>query len=103
MTNVSGGFAGINETYNIGDITWLFDATQNILKVNNSHPQETIYDGLDSGIYTFEMTDVEGKQFIFINDSEFGSYTVKDNELVINQNEFPYASGADGFIMVFHK
>ena len=99
LKNVSGGFAGINIDYTLGEVKWTFIRNNNTLIVENyidSTGTEDIYAGLDSGTYSYEI-ELEGeKQLLFIDDIKRGEINIIDDILKID-----YGVVADGFITIF--
>ncbi|HET8838878.1 MAG TPA: hypothetical protein VFM82_07800 [Flavobacteriaceae bacterium] len=100
LKNISGGFAGINADFEDDAIEWTFNEETSVLTINNTHPNddETIYDGLESGTYTYELSTVDGENQIYINDVFFGVYVLSASELVIDQD-----IGADGYVFSFER
>jgi len=99
LKNISGGLAGINDDYNQELIIWIFDSQTLTLTVENNNSQNTIYDGLDSGIYSYSLLERDGNSYLIVEDTEFGGYTFTENILILDQNETSTGSGADGFII----
>jgi hypothetical protein len=106
LINVTGGLAGVNNDFEIGDIVWKFDNPQNgLVTVINNNTDDTIEDALDSGQYQYLFIEQDDTLFIAIEDNEYGGITISEDELsfTINQNETTSGSGADGFIYEFEK
>ena len=103
LINISGGIAGNNIDFENRLIFWSFNSENSTLTITNNNSDSTINDGLDSGTYSYSIQNSNGKSFLFINNSEFGNITVLDGELLINQNIFTNANGADGFILKLNK
>ncbi len=101
VKNISGGIAGINDDYDIGMITWEFD--NQVLTIENNESQGNIYSGFESGTYNYSINEINGNNYIILNNDEFGGYTLSVNNLTINQNETSSGSGADGFILQFER
>jgi len=101
IKNISGGFAGINDEYETGIITWTFN--NQILTVENNDIQGNIYSGFETGTYSYSSTEINGANYIIIENSEYGGYTLSTNNLTINQNETTSGSGADGFMLQFER
>ena len=97
IKNISGGIAGIDDNYETGIITWTFN--NQILIVENNESQGNIYSGFESGTYNYSINEINGNNYIIINNDEYGGYTFSINNLTINQNETSNGSGADGFIL----
>jgi len=87
LKNISGGIAGINDDYNQGIIKWIFNSQSLTLIVENNNSQNTIYDGFLSGIYNYSILESGGNSFLIVEDTEFGGYTLMENNLMIDQNK----------------
>lgn len=103
LKNIVGGFAGIDDDYDTGVITWTFNNQNLMLNVENNSSQETIYSGFETGTYSYAIVENNGSEFILINDEEYGKYVIDVNGLVINQNEIQVGVGSDGFILQFER
>ncbi|MCL6265846.1 hypothetical protein [Flagellimonas myxillae] len=102
ITNISGGFAGINDDYEPSTIVWSFNATTSQVLVTNNNTQDGIlYDGLSSGSYPYSLLINEGKQFLEIDGQEFAGINRTNVALVLDQNQTTSGSGADGFVLRF--
>jgi len=99
LKNISGGLVGINDDYNQGIIKWIFDNQALTLTVENNNSQNTIYDGFESGIYSYSILESGGNSYLIVEDTEFGGYTLTEKNLIIDQNKTSTGSGADGFII----
>lgn len=103
LKNISGGLAGINDDYNQGIIKWIFDSQALTLTVENNNSQNTIYDGFESGIYSYSILESGGNSYLIVEDTEFGGYTLTENNLMIDQNKTSTGSGADGFVIALER
>ncbi|OUR94254.1 hypothetical protein A9Q87_00995 [Flavobacteriales bacterium 34_180_T64] len=103
LKNISGGFAGIDDEYDSGIITWTFNNQNLMLNVINNSSQESIYSGYESGTYTYSITESNGSEYIVINTEVFGKLILLGNNLTLNQDETPSGSGADGFLLQFER
>jgi hypothetical protein len=101
VKNISGGFAGIDDDYDTGIITWTFN--NQILTIENNESQGNIYSGFESGTYYYSTNEINGNNYIIINNAEYGGFTLSVNNLTINQNETSSGSGADGFMLQFER
>ncbi len=101
MTKVSGGFAGVNETFEKGDIIWnLNDGNSTLIITKNTTKP---YSGLDEGVYSYAIEVIDGKQYFTINQIEFGGLTNGNATMIINENERSGGQGADGFVFEFER
>ncbi len=103
LKNISGGLAGINDDYNQGIIKWIFDSQALTLTVENNNSQNTIYDGFESGIYSYSILESGGNSYLIVEDAEFGVFTLTENNLMLDQNIISTGSGADGFIIELER
>ncbi|GGK24134.1 hypothetical protein GCM10007962_17920 [Yeosuana aromativorans] len=103
LVNVSGGVSGVDIDYNVGDIVWLFDEVNTKLTVTNTNTDDTLEDGLDSGTYPYSVINNSHDLFLSIDGTEFGSFTVSGNQLIIDQNITTGGTGADGYVYTFQK
>ncbi len=103
LKNIVGGFAGIDDDYETGMVTWTFYTQNSTLQVENNTNQETIYSGFETGNYSYTSVQNNGNEYILINDEEYGGYLIDVDGLVINQNEIQDGVGSDGFILKFER
>lgn len=103
LINVSGGFAGIDETFEKGDITWSFDDGASTLTVLINEDSNALFTGLPEGTYTYSILEVSRKQYLIIDAIERGRLTYADNQMVLNENDISTGSGADNFVFTFMK
>ena len=103
LINVSGGFAGISEDFEQGSIVWIFNEAQGTLQVNKQMTPNSIYEGLASGSYDYEMVVHDGNNFLFVDQLEIGGVSISNNEMLINQNLMINGSGADKFVLKLVK
>ena len=104
VENISGGFAGINDDYETGTITWTFTtATSKLQVVNNNGLAGIIYDGLPTEEYGYSILEVEKELFLHINGQEFAGITLLNGQLILDQNKTTSGTGADGFVLRFKQ
>lgn len=104
VVNISGGFAGINDDYERGSIIWDFDSVSSTLSVSNTHEKkDVLYDGFPTGAYNYMIITSENSSYLQINEGEFAGIELRDNQLILNQNQSTSGTGADGFVLVFQK
>jgi len=102
LINISGGIAGVNNDFQQGAIIWILNPQSSTLAIENNNTDNN-YDGFDSGIYSYNIQNINGEIFIIIEVIEFGGITQLPNELIIDQNITSNGNGADGFILRFEK
>ncbi|WP_264520784.1 hypothetical protein [Flavobacterium sp. N1994] len=94
LVNVSGTFAGINNNFTVGMITWDFNPITQTVTVTNNNTDPNLWDVLETGVYPYHFVNNPESpcgQSIDINGSAYGCYSISNNTLVIDQ------SIADGF------
>lgn len=100
LTNVSGGFAGVDDDFTKGEIVWSFEAKGETLKVDNKDESNAIYKGLPTGTYAYSVLQGKDKYYLLVNDKEMGGILLAETKLVLDQNSTSFGSGADGFVLV---
>ena len=103
LKNISGGFVGIDNDFNDGVIVWTFNQLNGVLVIQNDNDSSAIYDGLASGTYTFRILEKEEKEYLIIDNRELGGMILRQNELIIDQNDMSTGSGADRFVLKLQK
>lgn len=104
LTHVSGGVAGVDETFDMETIIWTFNEATNMLTVENTNEDNSKEDGLVSGSYSYSIAYVGNKSFLTISSNEFGEIVfTSENKISIDQNSTSEGSGADGFIYTFTR
>ncbi|RKS01823.1 hypothetical protein [Flavobacterium sp. 102] len=94
LINVSGTFAGIDNNFAPGLITWNFNPTTQTVTVVNNNTDPDKWDVFETGVYNYLIIDnpeFPCGEIIKIDGIEMGCFSVTDNEFVIDQ------SIADGF------
>ena len=102
LKNLSGGFAGLDENYPDGAITWTFNPQNQTIIVDNNIPASERFI-FNSGTYNYSITTVGGQKYVNIDSDEYGGLTIANNSLTIDQNKISWGVGADGFILSFEK
>ena len=103
LTNTSGGLAGVDDQFDLDKVIWSFNEVNGTLIIQNNNTDDTKQDGLPSGTYSFSVSLNSGNYLLYIDGAEFGSYSISDTELIIDQNITTSGSGADGFVYTFKK
>ena len=97
LVNISGGFAGINEEFDPGIITWTIDFDNNMLEVVNNNVETVIYDGFPTGSYVFTISYPGNAPYIIVNELDLGELSYSNGDLYINGIESTQPI-ADGFV-----
>ena len=107
LTKVSGGIIGQNENYESKVITWSFNVKNSILTIENNNKSNAeaklFYDGLPTGKYHFNITEIKNNYFLFIEGNEFGLYKTKGNKLTIDQGITTNGVLSDAYILEFNR
>ncbi len=93
LINVTGGFAGVNDSFPAGQITWTVDTTNHTVTVVNNNTNPNLQDILETGTYSYSLTPDPNSictQTFNVNNMDLGCYTVSNTELIIT---FEYADG----------
>lgn len=98
LVNVSGTFAGIDNDFEPGLITWDFNPTTQMVSIVNNNTDLDKWDVFETGVYNYQI--VENPEFtcgeiLKIDGIEMGCFTFTNNSLVVDQ------SIADGFRLQF--
>ncbi|AXT20591.1 hypothetical protein D7030_00665 [Flavobacteriaceae bacterium AU392] len=68
-------------------ITWEFNPNNLMLTVVNGNTDDSIFDGLDSDVYAFDIREIDEGSFLFINGEEYGGIEIStEQRLVIDRN-----------------
>ncbi len=106
LINVTGGIAGVDHDFEIGDIVWSFNNINALLTVNNNNTEDDLEDSLPTGSYNISFIETNDDLFLRISDQEFGEVIISgtDNEdMVIDQNSLSTGQGSDGFVYTFKR
>ncbi|WP_128755174.1 hypothetical protein [Aquimarina sediminis] len=96
LTNVSGGFMGVDADFDKGVIVWVFDEVNKQVKVVNTN-SSNVEDILPTGTYPYSTTITDGIKELLVNNRNLGNLEVTTNELVIDE-QF-----RDGFKYTFQR
>lgn len=98
LIKVTGGFAGVNNDIERGEVVWNFDESTSKLNIDNQ--SASLFSGLATGTYDYSVTS-EGQNIvcsendlILVDENDFGCYFIVDETLEIDENG---DNGADGF------
>lgn len=101
LIQVQGGFAGFNDEFEPGVITWTFNNITNTITVVNNNNDPTLHDVLPTGIYNFHVdlsaNPVQCDQALFIDDTEMGCVQITEDNLIVSQLY------ADGMQLIFTR
>ena len=101
LVNVSGGFAGVNENFDRGQIIWTFNEQNSTLIIKKNINES--FSGLNEGVYSYSIENINNSLFLHIDKNEFGGISTYESSMIIDENMRTTGSGADGFIMTLVK
>lgn len=98
LVNISGGFAGVDQDFEAGIITWKFNIQAQELTITNTNT-DAVFDGYPSGVYDFEIITTEDSFTIVVEDNiDLEVETLTNNQLVLDES-----IASDGFLYTFVK
>jgi hypothetical protein len=99
MERVYGGLMGIDLNYAPNEVTWDFNGSQNTVDVTNNiltSGPKSIYARFNTGVYAYHTQNINGANYLFIDSTEIGIYTINSSKLMIDDG-----LAADGFVTEF--
>ena len=100
LTNVTGGFAGIDDAYEKDVIIWGFNPNDQELTVTNTNIELIIYDGFPTGVYDYQVVNLTGDAVtLMIDDFNFSLSALTDSSFVLQKGAFV----EDGFQLTFMR
>ena len=100
LVNSRGTFAGINNNFTYGLITWDFNSITQTVTVTNNNTDPNLLDILETGVYNYQFInnpDLPCGESIEIDGSVLGCCSFINDSLVIDQ------SIADGFTITLKR
>ena len=102
LKSVTGGFAGVDCTYEVGDITWSFEMGK--VFIENTLVDGTICSAVvSSDTIPYFLLKIGSDTYLNMGDSETGHILIEDDQLTLDQNNLSTGTGADGFVMTFNR
>lgn len=99
LVNVSGGLVGVNDDFDTGLITWIFNENNLELTVINTNTTDVIFDGLASGTYNYQPLTTTGENTdIVVDFFSFRITTLTTVQLILDEG-----IAADGFLLTFSR
>ncbi|MFK7833260.1 MAG: hypothetical protein AB8B52_08290 [Winogradskyella sp.] len=99
LVNVSGGFAGIDDDFEVGLITWDFNENFLEFTVTNNNTTNVIFDGLPSGTYNFQVLSTTGEDSQLVTETfSYEITTLTSSQLVLDEG-----IAFDGFLLTFSR
>ncbi|MEW4924099.1 hypothetical protein [Algibacter sp. 2305UL17-15] len=110
LTNVSGGIAGVDIDFDMDIIIYVFSVDSNgngTLSVQNNNDDNTLEDGLDTGVYAISIPAYDTNSILFVDGTEYGAIVTPNIEsgedLIIDQNITSTGTLSDGFKYTFKR
>ncbi len=97
MSNVSGGFLGVDHDFQDGLITWEFNESAKKVIIVNSNTDTTIEDSLPSDTYDYTVVEFLSNLEITIGNKNLGNLEITSNSFTISE---PFK---DGFQFTFTR
>ncbi len=97
LSNVSGGFVGIDHDFENGTIVWEFDEVNKKVVIVNNNTDDAVEDILPSGTYDYSIISVNGNQEFIINGVNKGTIEIVNTQFTISENF------RDGFRFEFNR
>ncbi len=101
LVNISGGFAGIDKNFNVGEIIWTFNEQNSTLIIEKNTQEPFI--GIDEGTYSYTIENINSTTYLNLDNIEKGSYTVSQDQIIIDENITSTGSGADRYVFKLEK
>ncbi|WP_179009574.1 hypothetical protein [Winogradskyella forsetii] len=99
LVNVYGGFAGVDDDFENGTITWHFNQDNLELTVSNTNTTDVIYDGFPSGTYDYQILTTTGEDAnVVVNSFSYDITVLTQTQLVLDEGV-----AADGFLLTFSR
>ncbi|WP_053976426.1 hypothetical protein [Mangrovimonas xylaniphaga] len=98
LVRVTGGFAGVDDEFEPGLIVWDFNTSSTTITVTNNNTGNTIYDGLPTGTYSYNLSTTEEGEYITVENMLNGQLNISGNQMTLDDNV-----AADGFLLTFNK
>lgn len=103
LVNISGGFAGIDQDIEAGEVLWTFDRQLSMLTIEKRQEPEAPFGGLPSGAYSYSLLPMDGKLYLIVDGAEEGEIFLQEGQLVLDGNSRSEGSGADLFVFIFQR
>ncbi|OUR98155.1 hypothetical protein A9Q86_13940 [Flavobacteriales bacterium 33_180_T64] len=98
LVNVSGGFAGVDDDFAVGVITWDFNQEDTQVTITNNNTVNVVHDGFSTGVYDYEIMIVEDVSTIVIENFDFVITTLTTSNLMLDEGVV-----ADGFLLALSR
>lgn len=98
LVNVYGGFAGVDDDFEPGLITWSFNSDSSEITVINNNTSDVIYSGYPSGVYNYEMITTATDSTLVIETTDLSITTFTNSQLIIDEG-----FTSDGFLYTLSR
>ncbi|WP_178986291.1 hypothetical protein [Winogradskyella helgolandensis] len=98
LVNVSGGFAGVNDDFESGLITWNFNTVPSQITITNTNTTEVIHSGYPSGTYNYEVIITANDSTLVIEDRDLRIISLTTNQLILDEGMV-----SDGFLYTLNR
>ncbi|EPR72257.1 hypothetical protein ADIWIN_2757 [Winogradskyella psychrotolerans RS-3] len=98
LINVSGGFAGVDDDFESGIITWHFNNEASEITVINNDTSNAIHSGYASGTYTYEVITTPNDTTLVIGNTDLKITTLTSSQLILDEGMI-----SDGFQYTFSR
>ena len=98
LVNVSGGFAGVDDDFEVDLIIWHFNNDNAEITVTNNNTRMVIHSGYPSGTYSYEIITTANDTTLVIGNTDLKITTLTASQLIIDEGMV-----ADGFQYIFSK
>ena len=98
LVNVSGGFAGVDDDFESGIITWHFNNESSEITVTNNDTSNAIHSGYASGTYSYEVLTTSNETSVVIENTDLRIISLTTNQLILDEGMI-----SDGFQYTFSR
>ncbi len=97
LVQVTGGFVGVDDSFENGVIVWDFNEAAKRVQVTNNNTKDVIYDVLPSGTYDYTVDGVQSNLEFVVDKKKMGKFQLIDNQFTVEEQL------KDGFRVVFRR
>ncbi|MBU2926880.1 hypothetical protein [Winogradskyella psychrotolerans] len=98
LVNVSGGFAGVDDNFESGIITWNFNTDPTEITITNSNTASVIHSGYPSGTYNYDVLITANDTTLVIDNADLRIISLTTNQLILDEGMV-----SDGFKYTLSK
>ncbi|GAA3511262.1 hypothetical protein GCM10022393_26290 [Aquimarina addita] len=97
LVTISGGFIGVEENFEQGEVVWDFDESSNMVTITTNIEDTSIYSLKESGTYPYYISAPADAEELFIDDRSLGIFTLGSSFFTLDE------SAIDGFKHRFER